>query len=269
MEIGQRLTKNVTFTQADFDQFAILSGDDNPIHVDPDYATKTVFGRPVAHGMFLFSHICAALHQFCPELPLQQQTMMFAAPTFTQEENVLALEVTAVSPPSTQIQTTFTRPDGQRGLVGAAVLGTGPLAHELPELTASPAHKQLQVGQLAQKAKQFSSRDVASYCELVGDENPLWQTAVPYGLLGGMISDLLGTTLPGRGTNWLKQNYTFTGQAAIGEPITAVVQINRLRPQKDLVNLSTTISDVHDNKIVMGDALVLVKELISAEVSMR
>lgn len=123
--------------------------------------------------------------------------------------------------------------------------------------------------QIAQRTRHFTAREVDDYCALVADENLLWQTAVPYGLLGGMISDVLGTQLPGRGTNWLKQSYTFTGQAQIGDLVTAVVQIKRIRPEKELVNLSTTILDVHENKIVTGEALVLVKELISAEVLMR
>ena len=34
-----------TLTQGDFDAFATLSGDDNPIHVDPAFAARTRFGR--------------------------------------------------------------------------------------------------------------------------------------------------------------------------------------------------------------------------------
>ena len=43
------------FTQRQFDEYARLSGDDNPIHVDAAFAAGTRFGRTVAHGMFLFS----------------------------------------------------------------------------------------------------------------------------------------------------------------------------------------------------------------------
>ena len=54
------------FSQRDFDRFAILSGDDNPIHVDPKFASRTRFGRTVAHGMFLYSHVCAVLGAALP-----------------------------------------------------------------------------------------------------------------------------------------------------------------------------------------------------------
>ena len=269
LEIGQRLEKKLTFTQAEFDQFARLSGDDNPIHVDTQYAAKTVFGRPVAHGMFLFSHICAGLFELCPDLPLQQQKMMFRAPTFTQEVNQLQLDVTAVSNQFAKVQTAFTRPDGDYGLIGEATLDFREGVVE-PCTPASPAaFKGLQAGQVAQLSRQFSSAEIDEFCTLIGDQNPLWQTAVPYGLLGGMISDLLGTKLPGRGTNWLKQQYLFAGQAHIGDQLTAVVRIKRIRPEKELVTLGTSIFDSDGEKVVAGKALVLIKELISSEVSMR
>jgi len=48
-----------TPTQADFDAFAAVSGDDNPIHVDPEFSAHTRFGRTVAHGMLLYSRLWA------------------------------------------------------------------------------------------------------------------------------------------------------------------------------------------------------------------
>ena len=50
-----------TFSQSDFDRFAALSGDDNPIHVDPEFAARSKFGRTVAHGMFLYGNVCRLL----------------------------------------------------------------------------------------------------------------------------------------------------------------------------------------------------------------
>ena len=44
-----------TLTQQDFDLFAKLSGDSNPIHVDPEFSARTRFGKTVSHGMLLFS----------------------------------------------------------------------------------------------------------------------------------------------------------------------------------------------------------------------
>ena len=48
-------------TQADFDRFARLSGDTNPLHVDPEYAQATLFKGTIAHGMLTVSLISALL----------------------------------------------------------------------------------------------------------------------------------------------------------------------------------------------------------------
>jgi acyl dehydratase len=84
---------------------------------------------------------------------------------------------------------------------------------------------------------------------------------VPGGLLGGMFSDLLGTTLPGRGTNWLKQTLRFSAEAPIDQPITARVIVTRLRPNKELVNLRTECTMTDGTAVCSGDALVFVRDL--------
>ncbi len=40
-----------TVTEADVVQFAALTGDFNPLHVDRESAAATPFGRPIAHGL--------------------------------------------------------------------------------------------------------------------------------------------------------------------------------------------------------------------------
>ena len=50
-------------TQADFDAFAELSGDDNPIHLDPAFSANTRFGRTVSHGMLLCTVLRGLLDQ--------------------------------------------------------------------------------------------------------------------------------------------------------------------------------------------------------------
>jgi acyl dehydratase len=83
--------------------------------------------------------------------------------------------------------------------------------------------------------------------------------------MGGMISTLLGTSLPGRGTNWLKQKFSYSLPAYPGEEITAWVKIVRLRPEKDLVNLRTWCTNYEHQVLCDGMALVLVKDIESNE----
>jgi acyl dehydratase len=80
------LTACWTPRQADFDRFASLSGDDNPIHIDPQFAARTSFGRTVAHGMLLYSRAWALIATQRPHAKHASQTLMFPAPAFADEE---------------------------------------------------------------------------------------------------------------------------------------------------------------------------------------
>jgi acyl dehydratase len=81
-------------TQADFDRFAALSGDDNPIHVDPVFCAGTRFQRTLAHGMFLFSLIVHTIRaEIAPGALIEMQELMFPGPVFAGDELTIALEI--------------------------------------------------------------------------------------------------------------------------------------------------------------------------------
>ncbi len=60
MKIGDYREYQRVITQADVEQFGTVSGDLNPAHFDEAYTQKTIFKRPIVHGMLvgsLFSKI--------------------------------------------------------------------------------------------------------------------------------------------------------------------------------------------------------------------
>ena len=63
-------------------QFADLSGDYNPLHMDESYAANTPFGGRMAHGMLLGSFFSALVGMLCPgERSLYlSQTLNFKQP---------------------------------------------------------------------------------------------------------------------------------------------------------------------------------------------
>jgi acyl dehydratase len=79
--------------------------------------------------------------------------------------------------------------------------------------------------------------------------------------LGGLFSYLLGTELPGRGTNYLKQKLEFPAPAYPGRELIAAVEIVRLRPDKQLVNLRTVCTDPADTTVCQGEALVWISDV--------
>ncbi len=66
LEVGQSFKVNRVLTAADVQMFADLTGDDNPIHVDAEYASQTRFGGPIVHGIFLLGIISKALGRDFP-----------------------------------------------------------------------------------------------------------------------------------------------------------------------------------------------------------
>jgi acyl dehydratase len=56
VEVGQQWrSPGRTITEADIVNFAGLSGDFNPIHVDHRFAESTPFRRPIAHGLLILA----------------------------------------------------------------------------------------------------------------------------------------------------------------------------------------------------------------------
>lgn len=78
-------------TQEDFDLFAQVSGDDNPIHVDPEFSACSAFGRTVSHGMLIYSKLWGMVCKAYPQARSLSQTMMFPNPCFTGEEVELSV----------------------------------------------------------------------------------------------------------------------------------------------------------------------------------
>lgn len=56
-----------TITEADIVNFAGLSGDFNPIHLDHEFARTTPFHRPIAHGLLVLS-IASGLALYIPPM---------------------------------------------------------------------------------------------------------------------------------------------------------------------------------------------------------
>ncbi|MCF8177548.1 MAG: MaoC family dehydratase N-terminal domain-containing protein [Sulfuritalea sp.] len=279
--------------QTDFDRFAKLTGDDNPIHCDPEFAAKSHFGATVAHGMLLYSCICKALtEQIGPGVVQLEQTLMFPNPTFSGDRLQVDLHVEAEAEGVLDIATVLTKLDSSGSVwkVGAGGTATPTVTGRcrvvapdaaLPALDpvahlAEPSDAELyglRTGMSASSTRSFSLADTEEYGDLTGDRNPIFRDdaearergfkgrIVPWPLLAGMFSDVLGTRLPGRGTGWMKQQLRYLSAAHPDEALTARVSITRLRAEKELVNLATRISAADGRVVCDGEALVLVRNL--------
>lgn len=117
----------------------------------------------------------------------------------------------------------------------------------------------MQIGDKAHITKSFSRNDIQAYQELGG--HGVIDNTVPEPLLAGLFSNLLGTQLPGLGTNYLKQETEYKKPAQIGDTIIASVEITQLRPEKHLVDLKTICTNKMGDVLCTGRALVFTKDV--------
>ncbi|MCA0320820.1 MAG: phosphate acetyltransferase [Proteobacteria bacterium] len=121
----------------------------------------------------------------------------------------------------------------------------------------------MKVGDSASLTRRYTSEDIAAFASLAGVA-PETIRDVPEPLIGALFSYLLGVELPGSGTNYLKQELTFAVPVPLDASVTANVAITRLRPDKHLCDLATTLTDADGRTLATGRALVLVKDVDAA-----
>ncbi len=106
--------------------FAEATGDDNPVHLDAEFAKNAIFKKQVAHGM-LTTGIMSGV--FGTRFPGQgtiyiSQTVQFLRPVFIGDEITVAMKVLEVNTEKNRIKvdTTCLNQDGKKVLVGQAVV---------------------------------------------------------------------------------------------------------------------------------------------------
>lgn len=98
-----------SLTQADLDAFAALSGDDNPLHVDPVFAAQSRFGRTIAHGVLVMTVLRGVADRLLPGWRLIAHQTRFQAPTFTDDPMRFAAKLVATDGAQATLALTATR----------------------------------------------------------------------------------------------------------------------------------------------------------------
>ncbi len=126
IQIGDHASLTRRITDADVRTFAEISGDDNPVHLDEDYAATTVFGRRIAHGALTAALVSAVLGKRLPGpgTIFLSQTSNFKAPVYVGDEVTARVEVTAYRPDKriTTLKAEVFNAEGKLVLEGQAVV---------------------------------------------------------------------------------------------------------------------------------------------------
>lgn len=129
------------------------------------------------------------------------------------------------------------------------------------------------VGQEAEASGRFTMEEVRQFAALTGDHNPLhtdeeyaregrFGGCVVHGILvSGLISGVLGTQLPGKGSIYLEQNLSFRKPVYVGDTVTARVRVTELWPEKKLIALETNVYNQEGQCVILGTAKLLCESM--------
>ncbi len=127
---------------------------------------------------------------------------------------------------------------------------------------------ELNIGDSARFSKTVTEADVVLFAGVTGDLNPahidesyaqgtFFKTRIAHGMLSaGFVSAVIGTRLPGPGTIYLHQSLNFLAPVAIGDTVTAMVEVIEKNDQKKRVRLKTTCVNQKGTTILDGEAQV-------------
>jgi 3-hydroxybutyryl-CoA dehydratase len=127
---------------------------------------------------------------------------------------------------------------------------------------------ELKIGDAAEFSKTVSESDIYLYAGVTGDLNPVhinevyagktfFKTRIAHGMLtAGFVSGLLGVSLPGPGTIYIRQELDFLAPVHIGDTITARAEVIEILKQKNRVTIRTTCVNQDGTMVLDGKAVV-------------
>lgn len=126
MRVGDTATRTLIVSDELIRNFAELSGDRNPIHLDEAFARRSRFGRRIAHGMIPASLISAVIGNLLPGpgTIYLSQSLQFLAPVFVDEVVRARVKVTGMkeNKPIATLETVCENQKGEIVLKGEAVV---------------------------------------------------------------------------------------------------------------------------------------------------
>jgi len=90
LRVGYKVSFPYEISLDDINNFVLLSGDKNPLHVDIDYGKKSVFSKNIVHGMLLASLFSRIVGMYFGENVLYlSQNIAFKKPSFVYDKIIV------------------------------------------------------------------------------------------------------------------------------------------------------------------------------------
>jgi 3-hydroxybutyryl-CoA dehydratase len=105
LAVGMSAAVEHTVTEQDVTDFARVSGDYNPVHMDEAYASGTIFGGRIAHGALTASYISAILGNDLPGpgAIFTDLNMSFKRPVRIGDTVTASAEITSLVPKGNRV----------------------------------------------------------------------------------------------------------------------------------------------------------------------
>lgn len=104
-QIGDVFTHDIQYTQQQVDQYATISGDTNPLHVNQEVGKASMFGRCIIHGHFsasVFTKIFGTLLYPEGQIYMKQNTQ-FMKPMFVDTPYRAVITVKEIFPEKNRV----------------------------------------------------------------------------------------------------------------------------------------------------------------------
>jgi acyl dehydratase len=130
LKVGDKASMSKSFSEEEVMQFARLSGDFNPLHLDREYGESTIFGERIVHGALVASLFSGLMGM---ELPGKGsiylgQALTFKAPVAIDEKVTATVEITDIraDKPIVKLRTVCRDSDDKVVVDGEAVIKVSP-----------------------------------------------------------------------------------------------------------------------------------------------
>ena len=123
------------------------------------------------------------------------------------------------------------------------------------------------VGQVAERARSVSTKDIERFTEISGDKNPLHydeaaakasrfgEIVVQGGVTSAILNAVVAEDLPGPGTVFLQVNWSFKAPVRPGDTITGRVEVLEVRADKPITKLKTAVVRNDGTLVLEGEAV--------------
>jgi acyl dehydratase len=126
LKVGEKALLSKAFTEEEVFQFANVSTDKNPLHLDKDFGEASIFGQRIVHGMLVASLFSGLIGM---ELPGEGsiylgQSLTFKAPVAIDEEVTASVEIINIreDKPIVTLRTVCINSEGTVVIEGEAVV---------------------------------------------------------------------------------------------------------------------------------------------------